>query len=80
MPSAPIMDEQVELQTTRGCATRNTRGGRYRKLGKYSKLGRCRELKDDVAKLDENEFSLDGEQTMDLQVILELYQDAIDEA
>ena len=38
------------------------------------------ELEDDVANLDENEFSLDGELTMDLQVILELCEDAIDEA
>ena len=38
------------------------------------------ELDADVVNLDENEFSLDGELTMDLQVILELYEDAITEA
>ena len=37
------------------------------------------DLEHDVANLDDMDFSLHGELTMDLQVILELCEDTIDE-
>ena len=61
MPSVPIMDQQAED------APQET------PEEDVANLAFVAELEDDVA----NEFSLDRELTMDLQVILELYQDTI---
>lgn len=75
MPSAPIItDQQAELQPQEDAPQETP------EEDDRANLADVAELEDDVVNLDENEFSLDGELTMDLQVILELYQDAIDEA
>ena len=77
LPSAPITDQQAELQPQEDAPQETPEEDDGANLENMADVA---ELDDDVVNLDENEFSLDGELTMDLQVILELYQDAITEA
>lgn len=80
MPSAPITDQQADVQPQEDAPQETPEEDDIANLENVANLADVAELEDDVANLDKNEFSLDGELAMDLQVILELYQDAIDEA
>ena len=60
MPSVPIMDQQVDVQPQEDVPQKTLEEDNITNLENVVNLDDVAKLEDDVANLDENEFSIDG--------------------